>query len=159
MTFEVAVRRLLALFGLICSLAGCAPLAIFANGWSEDYRPYQSSLGVYVAGKDVNTLCLSPSLRLAIWDFEGFFGRKVVMNSGYRTPWHNQSAGGAESSYHMKCMAADFFIPGVEKQKLIAYAMRENLVGGLGCYAGRKFIHIDVRERPPGHDGPVTWGC
>ena len=50
----------------------------------------------------------------------------------------------------MKCMAADFFIPGVEKSRLIAFAYRNSLVGGLGCYPGRTFIHIDVRDRPAG---------
>jgi uncharacterized protein YcbK (DUF882 family) len=61
---------------------------------------------------------------------------------------------------HMRCMAADIFIPGVSKQKLIAYAMRNWRVGGLGCYPGRNFIHIDVRERPRGWTRPVTIsGC
>jgi len=141
-------------------LSACAPLALIANGWSPEYRGYRSSLGVYVASGKVNTLCLSPALRLAIWDFEGFFGKKVVMNSGYRTPWHNYDVGGAAKSYHTRCMAADFFIPGVSKRKLVAFAKRSRFVGGLGCYSGRKFIHIDVRTRPRGHDGPVTFkGC
>ena len=30
--------------------------------------------------------------------------------------------GGKEDSYHQKCMAADFFIPGVDKGRLIAFA-------------------------------------
>lgn len=141
-------------------VAGCAPLALFANGSGKDYRGYKSSLGVKVSSNSVNTLCLSPALRLLIWDFEGFFGKKVVMNSGYRTPWHNGAVGGASNSYHVKCMAADFFIPGVSKQKLISYAKRHHLIGGLGCYPGRKFIHVDVRSRPRGHNGPVTFnGC
>lgn len=135
-------------------------MALFANGWGSEYDPYKSNLGVYVASSKVNTLCLSPGLRLLIWDFEGYFGKKVVMNSGYRTPWHNDAVSGARDSYHMKCMAADFHIPGVSKQKLIAYAMRNGRVGGLGCYPGRKFIHVDVRSRPRGYSGPVTFsGC
>lgn len=135
-------------------------MALFANGSGPAYQPYGSSFGVYVASNKVNTLCLSPALRLAIWDIEGHFGRKVIMNSGYRTPWHNYDVGGARDSYHMKCMAADFFIPGVRKSELIAYAKRVDLIGGLGCYPGRKFIHIDVRNRPPGYSGPVTFrGC
>lgn len=79
------------------------------------------------------------------------------MNSGYRTPWHNHDVGGASRSYHMKCMAADFFIPGVPRRELVRFARQEPLVGGLGCYKGRRFIHIDVRSRPA--KGPVTWGC
>lgn len=147
---------------IICALllSACVPLAIVANGWGPEYRGYKSDLGTYVASKSVNTLCMSPKLRLLIWDFEGFFGKKIVVSSGYRTPWRNASVGGATKSYHTKCMAADFHIPGVSKSKLIAYAMRNRLVGGLGCYPGRKFIHVDVRSRPRGYRKPVTFsGC
>ncbi len=142
------------------AISACAPMTIFADGSGSEYNAYTSNLGVYVSSDNVNTLCLSPGLRLLIWDFEGFFGKKVVMSSGYRTPWHNASVGGADNSYHTKCMAADFYIPGVPKRKLIAFAMRSHLVGGLGCYPGRKFIHVDTRSRPRGYDRPVTWsGC
>jgi len=146
----------IAVLSLLLTASGCAPLALFADGSSSSYKGYKSNLGVYVASKSVNTLCLSPALRLLIWDFEGFFGKKVVMNSGYRTPWHNYAVGGADASLHKRCMAADFFIPGVPKSKLIAYAMRNNLTGGLGCYPNKKFIHVDVRSRP--HGRPVTFG-
>jgi uncharacterized protein YcbK (DUF882 family) len=99
-------------------------------------------------------------LRFAIWSFESHFGRKIVMTSGYRDPWHNADVGGKSDSYHMKCMAADFFIPGVSKSQLIAFAYRNKLVGGLGCYPGRNFIHVDVRNRPRGWSRPVTFsGC
>lgn len=154
------MRFTAALVALCLSLSGCAPMAMFASGGGKEYAGYRTNLGVYVTGSQVNTLCLAPTLRLAIWDIEGHFGKKVVMNSGYRTPWHNAAVGGAESSYHMKCMAADIFIPGVSKDRLIAYVKRVGLVGGLGCYPGRKFIHIDVRGRPHGYRGPVTFsGC
>ncbi len=152
--------RSFALLTLPLWLAACAPLALFASGSGPEYQGYKQSLGVYVASDKVNTLCLSPALRLAIWDIEGHFGKKIVMNSGYRTPWHNAEVGGADQSYHKKCMAADISIPGVRKSDLIAYARTVGLVGGLGCYPGRTFIHIDVRERPRGHKGPVTFsGC
>ena len=136
-------------------LSGCLPIAFFASGGYDGYR---QNFGTYVAHKDVNAFCLSPKLRLAIWEFEGHFGRKIVMSSGYRDPFDNGKVGGAEGSYHTRCMAADFFIPGIPKQKLIAYAARLNLVGGLGCYPGKSFIHIDVRDRPRGWRRPVTFG-
>lgn len=148
------------LVALSLSLSACAPMALFANGSGSEYRGYHTNLGVYVASRQVSTFCLSPALRLALWDIEGYFGKKVVLDSGYRTPWHNAEVGGAASSYHMKCMAADIFIPGVPKSRLIAFAKREGLIGGLGCYPGRGFIHVDVRDRPRGATGPVTFaGC
>ncbi len=141
-------------------LGGCAPMAIFANSNGSAYRSLRSDWGTYVASNEVNALCLSPKLRLAIWEFEGHFGRKVVMNSGFRDGQHNAAAGGADNSYHTKCMAADFQIPGVDKQQLIAFAKSTDIVGGLGCYPGRDFIHVDVRDRPRGYRGPVTFkGC
>lgn len=149
-----------ALVASMLSVSGCVPMALFASSSGEGYAGYRNSWGTIVASHKVNTICLTPTLRLAIMDIEGHFGKKVVMNSGYRTPPHNDDVGGSDDSYHKKCMAADFFIPGVPKSELIAYAKRVSLVGGLGCYPGRDFIHIDVRSRPWGARGPVTFsGC
>jgi zinc D-Ala-D-Ala carboxypeptidase len=154
------MRNFSILVVMVALLGACAPMAMFASSSGSGYAGLDRNLGVFVSHDNVNTLCLSPALRLLVWDIEGHFGKKVVMNSGYRTPWHNASVGGAEASYHTKCMAADFYIPGVDKSQLIAYARRNNLVGGLGCYPGQRFIHVDVRERPRGRSGPVTFsGC
>ncbi len=148
------------LIALALAVSGCIPMSLFASHSGKDYAGYKSSWGTMVASNKVNTICLTPALRLAIMDIEGHFGKKVVMNSGYRTQTHNDDVGGADNSYHTKCMAADIFIPGVPKSELIAFAKRVPLVGGLGCYPGRNFIHIDVRNRPWGAKGPVTFsGC
>lgn len=142
------------------ALTACLPMAMFASGNGPGYSGMRSDWGTYVSSKSVNALCLSPKLRFVIWEFEGRFGKKVVLNSGYRDGFHNAAAGGADNSYHTKCMAADFYIPGVSKQELIAFAMSVDGVGGLGCYPGRAFIHVDVRDRPRGHRRPVTFsGC
>lgn len=149
------MKRLLIIPALLFALSACAPLAMFASGSGN----YDSRLGVQVASGNVNTLCLSPGLRLAIWEFEGHFHKKVVMTSGFRTRQHNAAVGGASNSYHTRCMAADFFIPGVSKRELIDFAAQLDIVGGLGCYPGRNFIHVDVRQRPRGYRQPVTWDC
>ena len=148
------MRLILAALACAAILAGCATAP------RNLYAPYKTSFGMYVASSEVNTFCLAPKLRFAIGALEARFSRKVVVSSGYRDPFHNGKAGGADDSYHMKCMAADIFIPGVNKRDLIAAAYRESLVGGLGCYPGRTFIHIDVRDRPRGWKHPVTFsGC
>jgi uncharacterized protein YcbK (DUF882 family) len=153
------MARLIAALLAALSLGGCFPFAMFAAS-GDAYRGYGQSFGTFVASADVNAFCLSPQLRMAIWSFESEFGRKIVMSSGYRDPVHNGEVGGAEQSFHTKCMAADFFIPGIDKGRLIAFAMRNRLVGGLGCYPGRSFIHVDVRDRPRGWTRPVTFhGC
>src|SRR5690606_30259859 len=146
--------------GLLLILSACVPMAMFANGSGAGYAGLRADWGTYVASKSVNAFCITPKLRFLIWEFEGHFGKKVVMHSGYRDDHHNSAAGGADNSYHKKCMAADFYIPGVDKQRLIQFAMRTPGVGGLGCYPGRNFIHVDVRDRPRGYNRPVTFsGC
>jgi uncharacterized protein YcbK (DUF882 family) len=154
------MRALFAIILCTVTLSGCLPFAFFASGTGSAYGGLAKSAGTYVSNTGVNATCLSPKLRLAIWEFEGFFGKKIIMSSGYRDEAHNAAVGGADNSYHTKCMAADFYIPGVSKKKLITFAMRQGLVGGLGCYPGRTFIHIDVRDRPRGYNRPVTFsGC
>ena len=154
------MKRLVLVLLSAALLSGCLPFALFASGSGSAYRGLKQSWGTYVAHDKVNAFCLSPKLRLAILEFEGHFGKKIVMSSGYRDPFYNGKVGGSESSYHMKCMAADFFIPGISKRQLIAYAARLKIVGGLGCYPGKAFIHIDVRDRPRGGRRPVTFsGC
>lgn len=153
------MRHVLAALGLCVLLAGCFPLAFFAQS-GPAYRQYGQSFGTFVSNSDANAVCLSPKLRFVLWDFEGRFGRKVVLNSGFRDPIQNVIVGGQDQSYHKRCMAADFFIPGVSKQELIQYAYSNGAVGGLGCYPGKNFIHVDVRDRPSGARGPVTFsGC
>lgn len=153
-------RTLIALVLTVATLAACVPMAMFASSSGAGYAGMRSDWGTFVSSKSVNALCLSPKLRFVIWEFEGHFGKKVVLNSGYRDGWHNAAAGGADNSYHTKCMAADFYIPGVDKRDLIAFAHQVEGVGGLGCYPGKSFIHVDVRDRPRGYRRPVTFsGC
>ncbi len=144
---------------LVAALALIALVAACATAPRDLYAGYKQAWGLYIAHDNVNTFCLLPQLRWLISDFENHFRRKVVVTSGFRDPAYNGKVGGADGSYHMKCMAADIFIPGVAKRDMIAYAMRNSKVGGLGCYHGRNFIHVDVRDRPRGWNRPVTFSC
>ena len=139
------------------ALSACVPMAMFASSSGAAYAGKRSDWGTIVSSRQVNAFCISPKLRFLIWEFEGRFGKKIIMSSGYRDSAHNAAAGGADNSYHTKCMAADFYIPGVDKRELIAFAMGSGSVGGLGCYPGRQFIHVDVRDRPRGYNRPVTF--
>ncbi len=75
--------------------------------------------------------------------------------SGYRSPrtnsvLHRESGGVATHSLHMKGMAIDIRLAGLELSKLheAALGMR---AGGVGYYPGSDFVHVDV--------GPVRrWG-
>ena len=157
---HTTARSIAALVITAFMLAACAPLAMFASSSGAGYAGKRNDWGMFVSSREVNAFCITPKLRFLIWEFEGYFGKKVIMNSGYRDDQHNSAAGGADNSYHTKCMAADFYIPGVDKSQLIAFALNSGSVGGLGCYPGRQFIHVDVRDRPRGYNRPVTFsGC
>ncbi|MCS6762345.1 MAG: D-Ala-D-Ala carboxypeptidase family metallohydrolase [Candidatus Devosia symbiotica] len=157
---HTALRSTAAIAVCAFSLSACVPMALFASSSDASYANKRSDWGTFVTSNEVNTLCLVPKLRFLVWEFEGHFGRKVIMSSGYRDSNHNAQTGGAENSYHKRCMATDFYIPGVDKRDLIMFAMRTEAVGGLGCYPGRQFIHVDVRDRPRSHNRPITFsGC
>ena len=75
-----------------------------------------------------------------------------------------QDAGTADHTYALRFGLApegrNIFIPGVDKRSMVAFAMKNPQVGGLGCYPGHNYIHVDVRERPRGRNTPITFsGC
>lgn len=77
-------------------------------------------------------------------------GAPMRINSGYRSPAHNTSIGGAKNSFHMKGMAADFTIQGKtipETISLIEKLIAQGKIskGGLGTY--RTFVHYDIQGK------------
>jgi uncharacterized protein YcbK (DUF882 family) len=87
-----------------------------------------------------------------------YTGKSITINSGYRSPEHNRSIGGAykivngkrkETSQHVFGKAADIVIDGMKPAD--TYALIEYLndkgvikIGGLGHY--NTFTHVDIRE-------------
>ncbi|TKB45116.1 DUF882 domain-containing protein [Thalassotalea mangrovi] len=74
--------------------------------------------------------------------------KEIHIISGYRSPKTNamlasKSTGVAKKSYHMRGMAIDFAIPGVDLALLrdTAKALR---LGGVGYYPESGFIHLDT---------------
>ena len=45
-------------------------------------------------------------------------GRSVIINSSYRNPAHNIAVGGSPNSYHLRGMAADIRVPGMNPAEL-----------------------------------------
>jgi uncharacterized protein YcbK (DUF882 family) len=149
--------RLIAALWCATLLSGCF---FWGGAGPANYNGYVQRAGMFLASEDVDNSCISPKLRGVIASFERRYGRQIVVNSQYRDPIRNIIGGGVDSSYHMRCMAVDFFIPGVPKSELIAFARSNSEIGGLGCYPGHNFIHVDVRDRPRGRKTPVTFsGC
>ena len=68
----------------------------------------------------------------------------IQILSGYRTPAHNfRLEGAAKQSLHMKGMAADIYIPGLNT-KVLALMSRYVGAGGVGVYLDKNFIHVDT---------------
>lgn len=79
-------------------------------------------------------------------------GRPVVIISGYRSPAHNASVGGASASQHMQGRAADIAVVNVSPDAVHACVVALHaagklpMLGGLGMYTG--WNHLDIRPRP-----------
>lgn len=78
-----------------------------------------------------------------------FFNASITINSGYRSPEHNKSVGGAKHSQHLLGTASDIVVSG-HTPKEVADAI-EGLIrigaisdGGLGRYG--TFTHYDIRD-------------
>lgn len=77
-----------------------------------------------------------------------YFGKPILLNSGYRTKAYNKKVGGEKDSYHLLAMASDIRIDGVspkEVKKTIEKLIKEGKMeqGGIGLYA--TFVHYDIR--------------
>lgn len=75
--------------------------------------------------------------------------RPIKVNSGYRSPEHNEKIGGSKNSQHKLGKAADIVIQGMKPSdtyKLIEYLIGKEVlkIGGLGSY--KSFTHIDIRD-------------
>lgn len=76
------------------------------------------------------------------------FDAPVTIVSGYRSPSYNRKVGGASNSYHVRGMAADFRVAGMDLEPVHAWCDRMFPISGLGLYlrSGGGWIHIDCRS-------------
>ena len=73
------------------------------------------------------------------------FGSPMIISSGYRCPTHNTNVGGSSKSYHVKGMAADIVMPGVNVSEICAYAESIGFYG-IGMYDDG-YVHLDTRPK------------
>ena len=73
------------------------------------------------------------------------FGCSVIVTSGCRCTEHNEAVGGAKSSQHVKCRAADCVFKGVKPSWVFEYLCKTYPDKfGFGLY--EDFVHIDTRS-------------
>lgn len=83
-------------------------------------------------------------LRLLFHIGRHYPGKRIEVVSGYRHP----SVAKNPRSPHMKGLAADFRVAGVENTKLRDYLRRGFKHVGVGYYPNSSFVHLDVRKGP-----------
>ena len=91
-----------------------------------------------------STVLLDAKLVELLQKIRDHFGASVSVNSGYRCKAHNKEVGGSTSSHHVKGMAADIRVDGVEPKDVAKYA--ESIgIKRIGLYEGSEegnFVHI-----------------
>lgn len=73
-------------------------------------------------------------------------GEEIYINSGFRTPTHNKTIGGALLSYHQYGMAADIRAK-TKTPKELYQILDEMLKGWGGLELHNTFVHVDTREK------------
>lgn len=71
-------------------------------------------------------------------------GEEIYINSGYRTPTHNQKVGGNILSYHQYGMAADIRAK-TKTPKELYTILNEMMEGWGGIELHQTFVHVDTR--------------
>lgn len=100
----------------------------------------------------VNEKTLKHIKRLQL--FRAWYGRPMVIASGYRCKTHNLAVKGADNSYHMQGVATDFSLPNEfysfnskRKEEFISNIINQwEKIGGGGVGIYDTFIHLDSRN-------------
>ena len=91
-----------------------------------------------------DVVLINPKLIDLLEKIQAHFGKKININSGYRTPSYNSNVeGAAKNSQHQYGNAADISIKGVTPSEIHAW-LNDWHAGGLGLY--KTFVHVDVRD-------------
>ncbi len=88
--------------------------------------------------------CIPADLKMLLNTVAWHYGKRVHIQSGYRSKHYNRRVGGARRSFHVSCKAVDIQVSGVNKYKLAKYLKTLPGRGGIGTYCNSSTVHIDV---------------
>ena len=114
----------------------------------EDWTSAVSSnftVGEFRSKNGAITVILDKRLIHKLQKLRDHVKKPVIVRSGYRTPEHNASVGGATHSQHMLGTAADIEVAGYTGDQLAALA---RYFGFTGIGIASNWIHVDVRDTP-----------
>jgi len=107
------------------------------NFHSAEFMGTQNgSWGTLTAAQQQNIYRLANRLQVV----RDILNKPITITSGYRSPSHNASVGGAPNSYHTKAMAVDIVVKGMTPRQVQVFL--KNWSGGLGY--GDTFTHLDL---------------
>jgi uncharacterized protein YcbK (DUF882 family) len=99
------------------------------------------------ACKDRSQVVFIDSYLVSILDIlRNQVGKPVIITSGYRTPAWNEKCDGAKYSYHMRGMAADIRVNGMNPKE-IANKLNKIIPDSCGIIVYSTWVHIDTRTK------------
>lgn len=126
------------------------PESKFSNQVPEDMKSVLQHSGGRIPGYKVS--CFPSGLKNVLKGISRRAGKKIKIGSAYRDCHRNKRVGGARSSQHLKCNAADITVSGFGKSRLKKIAQASG-AKGIGTYCGST-IHVDTGRRRQ-----WNWGC
>lgn len=87
----------------------------------------------------VDVACIRSEVLAYVQKAGAHFGVTPIITSGQRDR-------GRRGSFHRRCMAVDFFVPGIERARLARFLRSLPGAGGVGTYCHTRAVHIDIGE-------------
>jgi uncharacterized protein YcbK (DUF882 family) len=84
------------------------------------------------------------ALAIALDSFRHWWGKPIIITSGYRTPERNAAIGGVPNSPHTRMIAVDCYSEPFDNFKSFCLKWWP---GGVGIYAGHVHLDLDVYRR------------
>ena len=119
---------------------------MFYNHYSEvkpEDWPWENFTPKEIACRGTGKLLVDERSMDMLQELRTKIGKPFHINSGYRSPEHNEAVGGATNSMHLQGKAFDISLQNLDRQVLYQEAQDMGFKG-IGQY--NSFMHIDTRD-------------